>query len=1127
MRLVHMNINKQYYTQEQRSKKYKDRIEIILTTQQPENHQNICRSIMAMIYFAGKSKNLAFPAPRETTEATSLFMANRSSNPATIVAYVQGKFYLYFKECPQELNKALRDMYTRGLGKLSADEKKREENAVQLIRAAVKESNRIGSSRSKGIRLPSSVSIYELDRFVQTIETYDKKFKPTKRPESLSKSIVRNACKKYLEEKQKDGFGQTNNVEKAKHQFLIKLRCYKGWFNASNDEALWKDLGLSREQRNELIQLALKITMEKSSKPAIDSWIRNIVVYCCNYREEYSLVAGKATKDVEIARDVASVMPGVKSGGKGLPDRYITVKQLLECQSMDENGNYNNSIVNYGLTSVEGGQTVQNHSLSLRKVLYVLNMFCAQHDIVITSKGVQEADGIRKQLKDIGFVGNGKEQIKTGLKLKDERRFGQMMVKWVQKHRLVEEFGILTEMLNNINIPFDVLKEKKSQRRIDEENFKKEMLTPKFWFCLYPLYLMRNKIANENIGDNIDVMAKVFGTNRNIESYTKYVLMAVVTAKKVAYVRTHSKSNKNPLVSGLVDKLKMEYRYEVVKAMESQAPKDLYYQNALNQFITYLFMISSGRGATLLAVRIQSLSDYQNIWLKLCNFYVPCNLGIDIIIHGKDTVEIKKHESKNDINKPLKDVIEKGYDFEMIYEREENPEFFKMFEPAKLAYEYLTGNDVITATSTEKREYITEFKAGIGYRQIKLNVLPYNDKYTYHQKSPYYMYAESELGNNATFETGAIGREKVFKSFHRKGGNLYDYRCENILKREEKVVSSSFSSATSTTLSFCKAPPIHARNLGTRNKNDSDIGANVRDKNNSILKQAIVNGKIHFDKTEWNVKDDFVFPFDSSALIGKPRFFGGIWKQEHLDTLKVAANYKSHPENLGRYESGQNSRACKKWDETHTFSHQRLIEYDRRQIEKQVKANGHGEYLMEKHYDLYTTVDLKDASNFNKVDNDTIEKLSAFRHWYPSTNVEGLELLYTGSRQTDQTLIQRRWGRENTLSIQEDGAVKTHNIRFVSEVMKRNQYGQTEWHQDLKDRYQRETDLAKTFKKEQKILAQAQKRWIQKYPEEFQKKFNIAIRIVYWWRRWGSKLKCCNKRKYSDDDFSSNKKRKR
>ena len=42
--------------------------------------------------------------------------------------------------------------------------------------------------------------------------------------------------------------------------------------------------------------------------------------------------------------------------------------------------------------------------------------------------------------------------------------------------------------------------------------------------------------------------------------------MAIVTAKKVAYVRTHSKSNKNPLVSGLVDKLKMEFRYEVVKA---------------------------------------------------------------------------------------------------------------------------------------------------------------------------------------------------------------------------------------------------------------------------------------------------------------------------------------------------------------------------------------------------------------------------------------------------------------------------------------------------------------------------------------------------------------------------------
>ena len=77
MRLVHMNTHKQYYTQEQRSKKYKDRKEIILTTQQPKNPQNICRSIMDMIYFAGKSKNLAFPAPRETTEATSLFMANR------------------------------------------------------------------------------------------------------------------------------------------------------------------------------------------------------------------------------------------------------------------------------------------------------------------------------------------------------------------------------------------------------------------------------------------------------------------------------------------------------------------------------------------------------------------------------------------------------------------------------------------------------------------------------------------------------------------------------------------------------------------------------------------------------------------------------------------------------------------------------------------------------------------------------------------------------------------------------------------------------------------------------------------------------------------------------------------
>ena len=41
-----MNTHKQYYTQLQPNKKYKDRKELILTTQQPKNPQNICRSIM-------------------------------------------------------------------------------------------------------------------------------------------------------------------------------------------------------------------------------------------------------------------------------------------------------------------------------------------------------------------------------------------------------------------------------------------------------------------------------------------------------------------------------------------------------------------------------------------------------------------------------------------------------------------------------------------------------------------------------------------------------------------------------------------------------------------------------------------------------------------------------------------------------------------------------------------------------------------------------------------------------------------------------------------------------------------------------------------------------------------------
>ena len=58
-----------YYIQTITTKKYKDRKEIILTTQQPKNPRNICRAIMDMIYFAGKTKNLAFPAPSETTEA--------------------------------------------------------------------------------------------------------------------------------------------------------------------------------------------------------------------------------------------------------------------------------------------------------------------------------------------------------------------------------------------------------------------------------------------------------------------------------------------------------------------------------------------------------------------------------------------------------------------------------------------------------------------------------------------------------------------------------------------------------------------------------------------------------------------------------------------------------------------------------------------------------------------------------------------------------------------------------------------------------------------------------------------------------------------------------------------------
>ena len=113
-------------------------------------------------------------------------------------------------------------------------------------------------------------------------------------------------------------------------------------------------------------------------------------------------------------------------------------------------------------------------------------------------------------------------------------------------------------------------------------------------------------------------------------------------------------------------------------------------------------------------------------------------------LYSNDKVQVKKLESKDILQRmpPVSQVYgDANKDFIKTYFREEHSVFFQFFDMAKKAYEILTGNDTITATSTERREYISGYQHGGGYKQIKLNVFPHTDMPTYAQESPWYMYA--------------------------------------------------------------------------------------------------------------------------------------------------------------------------------------------------------------------------------------------------------------------------------------------------------------------------------------------------------------------------------------------------
>jgi hypothetical protein len=281
---------------------------------------------------------------------------------------------------------------------------------------------------------------------------------------------------------------------------------------------------------------------------------------------------------------------------------------------------------------------------------------------------------------------------------------------------------------------------------------------------------------------------------------------------------------------------------------------------------------------------------------------------------------------------------------------------------------------------------------------------------------------------------------------------------------------------------------------------------------------------ITMTRSEWCIDNDVEITFDVQSLIGTPRVFGGTWTKAHLDSLRITTAYQSHPESLGRYMSGQDALACEKFDaEFNILSHEKTLAYNTMRVANQEKSNGHTKHIMEKHYDIYTDDELKKCSRFGNDKATIIDRGSALPYWVPSRNIDGLELVYTGERTRTAAItpIEEKWGHVNTLTLQQECAIKTMIKRFVCEIVARKDHGIKNWRADLKDGHGVHTALANHFNDVEHIQEKMLQEWIRKHPKEFQTRFGIAERIVHWWRTC-----CCFHRKRKRDDDSTDARKK-
>ena len=130
-------------------------------------------------------------------------------------------------------------------------------------------------------------------------------------------------------------------------------------------------------------------------------------------------------------------------------------------------------------------------------------MTAVKQSLPIKSHPIRVLDGIHQSLKGLSVVGNGKEEIDLGISNKDKKEFAQQMVRWVKDQHVINVFETLQQALLARGITFDQVKERKTQRTNNVDKFKKDMLTLTFWYPLYPLAKMRNRIAGKNIGSSI------------------------------------------------------------------------------------------------------------------------------------------------------------------------------------------------------------------------------------------------------------------------------------------------------------------------------------------------------------------------------------------------------------------------------------------------------------------------------------------------------------------------------------------------------------------------------------------------------------------------------------------------